>query len=70
MAKAKPRGKRNYLPIGTIPSQMECPKCGTKLRLLGVVAAIPQMYICTECGYRGPIGLEPGVIKLGKLKRI
>jgi len=69
MRKSKSK-KRNYLPIGTIPSQLECPKCGSKLRLLGVVAAIPQMYICEKCGYRGPVGLEPGKIKLDRKKRI
>jgi predicted RNA-binding Zn-ribbon protein involved in translation (DUF1610 family) len=62
--------KRNYLPIGTIPSQLECPKCSSKLKLLGVVAAIPQMYLCEKCGYRGPVGLEPGKIRLGKKARI
>jgi DNA-directed RNA polymerase subunit RPC12/RpoP len=69
MGKAKSR-RRNYLPLGTIPSQLECPRCSSKLRLLGVVAAIPQMYICEKCGYRGPVGLEPGVIKIDNKKRI
>ena len=69
MAKAKSR-RRNYLPMGTIPSQMECPKCGAKLKLLGVVAAIPQMYLCEKCGYMGSVGLEPGKIKLDKNMRI
>ncbi len=70
MKKPKPKGRRNYLPMGTIPSQLECPRCGAKLRLLGVVAAIPQMYICEKCGYRGSVGLEPGNVKLEKLKRV
>jgi predicted RNA-binding Zn-ribbon protein involved in translation (DUF1610 family) len=63
-------GKRNYLPLGTIPSQLECPRCGSKLRLLGVVAAIPQMYTCEKCGYRGSVGLEPGLIKLDRKNKI
>ncbi len=62
--------KRNYLPMGTIPSQLECPRCGSKLVLWGVVAAIPQMYICQKCGYRGSVGLEPGKIKLDRKSRI
>jgi predicted RNA-binding Zn-ribbon protein involved in translation (DUF1610 family) len=62
--------KRNYLPMGALPSQLECPRCGAKLTLWGVVAAVPQIYICQKCGYRGSVGLEPGKVRLGKLKRI
>lgn len=64
--KQKSKGKRSYLPMGTIPSQLECPKCSSKLNLLGVVAAIPQMYVCEKCGYRGSVGLEPGKIKIDR----
>jgi DNA-directed RNA polymerase subunit RPC12/RpoP len=65
------KNKRNeFMPLGTIPSQMECIRCGAKLNLLGVGAAAHQMYICTKCGYNGPIGLEPGIVKIDKKRKI
>jgi len=48
---------------------MECLKCGAKLKLRGSGAA-DQIYICLKCGYRGPVGLEPGIIKLDKRKKV
>ncbi|MCX6814748.1 MAG: hypothetical protein NTY20_03820 [Candidatus Aenigmarchaeota archaeon] len=69
MSKHKKR-KKDYMPLTTMPSQLECPRCGTKLKLLGVGAAVPQMYFCMECGYRGSLGLEPGLIKLDKKKKL
>ena len=63
-------GRRNYLPMGTVPSQLECPKCGSKLKHLGAGVGFAQMYVCEKCGYRGPVGLEPGKIKLDRKKRI
>jgi predicted RNA-binding Zn-ribbon protein involved in translation (DUF1610 family) len=65
----KPR-KKAFLPLCSVPSQMECPRCGRKLRLLGVGVAVPQNYICLKCGYRGPLGLEPGRIRIGKDLRL
>jgi len=56
-------------PLGTIPTQLECPKCGSKLKLLAGGGA-PQIYFCGKCGYRGPVGLEPGFAKLGKKNRV
>ncbi len=66
MAKPKKR-KRDYTPLASMPTQLECPKCGNKLRI-AVVGAVGQMYSCKKCGYRGSVGLEPGLVKLGKKK--
>jgi len=66
----KAKRKKSYAPIGLLPSQMECPRCGAKLKLWGVGAAVPQMYLCQKCGYRGPVGLEPGRIRIGKRKTV
>ena len=68
MAKAKSR-RRNYLPMG-ISLTDGVPEMRGKAQLLGVVAAIPQMYLCEKCGYMGSVGLEPGKIKLDKNMRI
>ena len=66
--KSKKR-KKAFMPMATVPSQLECPRCGSKLRLLGVGAAVPDKYICVKCGYMGSVGLEPGSVKMDKRKR-
>jgi predicted RNA-binding Zn-ribbon protein involved in translation (DUF1610 family) len=61
--------KRDLTPLTSMPSRLECPRCGSGLRQL-LAGISGQMYICMKCGYSGPIGLEPGKVRLGKLKRI
>lgn len=61
--------RKSYLPMGLLPSRMECPGCGSKLKLQAAIAAA-QIYVCTKCGYRGSVGLEPGKIKLDKKMKI
>jgi len=68
MRKSKHR-KRDLTPLTSMPSRLECPKCGSGLRQL--LAGIGgQMYVCMKCGYRGPVGLEPGLIKLDRKSRV
>lgn len=48
----------------TMKSQLGCPKCGNKLHQLlypsgKTGGALPQLYVCRKCGYKGPIGLNP-----------
>jgi predicted RNA-binding Zn-ribbon protein involved in translation (DUF1610 family) len=50
--------KTKYIPP-SIYTNLECPRCNSKLRQLIVGLALPQIYYCTNCGYRGPIGLQP-----------
>jgi DNA-directed RNA polymerase subunit RPC12/RpoP len=62
------------------PSHLECPKCNGKLiiaegtsgraLLVGAGRVVPRIYVCTKCGYRGQVGLEPGLIKLDKKRKI
>lgn len=63
-----------FKPLGTIPTQLQCMRCGGKLNLLivgsGKEGAAPQIYFCEKCGYRGPVGLEPGLVKISKKKKI
>ncbi len=56
--------------MGTVPTQLECPRCESKLKHMGAGVAFAQIYVCEKCGYRGPLGLEPGKIKLSKKAKI
>jgi predicted RNA-binding Zn-ribbon protein involved in translation (DUF1610 family) len=68
MAKRKKR-RSDLTPLTSMPSRLECPKCGSGLRQL--LAGIGgQMYVCMKCGYRGSVGLEPGKIKLDGKRKI
>ena len=61
--------KRDLTPLTSMPSRLECPRCGSGLRQL--LAGIGgQMYVCMKCGYRGSVGLEPGLIKLDRKTKI
>jgi predicted RNA-binding Zn-ribbon protein involved in translation (DUF1610 family) len=65
----KPKRKKTYPVLGTMPTQLECPKCGSKLNQL-IAGAAGQIYVCPKCGYRGAVGLEPGWVRLGKKRKI
>jgi len=45
--------------LPSLQTRLECPKCNSKLRQLIIGYAIPQLYYCPNCGYRGPIALQP-----------
>jgi predicted RNA-binding Zn-ribbon protein involved in translation (DUF1610 family) len=68
MVKAKKR-KRDYIPLTSMPTQLECPKCGHKLRI-AVAGAVGQIYTCNKCCYHGSVGLEPGIVKIDNKKKL
>lgn len=39
------------------PTNLECPKCGSKLN--STPGQFPPLYACPNCGYHGPVALEP-----------
>ena len=45
--------------LPSLQTRLECPKCNSKLRQLIIGYAIPQLYYCPNCGYRGPIAFQP-----------
>jgi len=61
--------KSRYIPP-SIPTILECPRCNSKLRQLFMGLSLPQMYFCPNCGYRGPIGLQPEEKKKRKLSKL
>ncbi|TAL46817.1 hypothetical protein EPN87_04325 [archaeon] len=42
--------------LGYHKTILECPKCGHRLNQH---VAMTQLYACENCGYQGPIALEP-----------
>ena len=68
MKQNKPK-KSSYIPP-SIYTNLECPRCNSKLRQLIVGLALPQIYFCPNCGYRGPIGLNPEKKKKRKLTKL
>lgn len=42
--------------LGYHKTVKECPRCGSKLN---IDAEMVQLYACPNCGYRGPIALNP-----------
>ncbi len=68
MAKIRKR-KKDYIPLTSMPTQLECPKCDGKLRI-AVAGAVGQIYTCQKCGYRGSVGLEPGIVKIDNKKKV
>jgi predicted RNA-binding Zn-ribbon protein involved in translation (DUF1610 family) len=69
MVKKKAKKRRDYVPLTSMPTQLECLKCGEKLRI-AVAGVAGQIYTCNKCGYRGSVGLEPGIVKIDKKKKI
>ena len=53
------RSKKRWVNFPSIQTRLECPKCNSKLRQLIIGYAIPQLYYCPNCGYRGPIAFQP-----------
>jgi len=42
--------------LGYHKTSKECPKCGSKLN---IHVTMTQLYVCSNCGYRGPVSLNP-----------
>jgi predicted RNA-binding Zn-ribbon protein involved in translation (DUF1610 family) len=42
--------------VGYVKTAKECPRCGSKL---SIAVTMAQIYFCTNCGYMGPIALNP-----------
>jgi len=54
------RWKRGLIPQLSIPTSLECPKCGyigLRQHFYGE-GGFPQLYTCPKCGYTGPIALK------------